>query len=121
MTDEAPPVRYAVRCPNCREQAVAVMVPVGVRGTYRESLVNVQAEQDEVGDLAGAIGLVTLLERSGYVVRRRRRRALWSLRIRGHGDSWYATGKTAVEALEAAGAEDGPLRTRPRAPPRRRR
>jgi hypothetical protein len=63
---------------------------------------NVQAEQDEAGDLAGAIGLVTLLERSGYVVRRRRRRALWSLRIRGHGEAWYATGKTAVEALDAA-------------------
>ena len=58
--------------------------------------------QDEAGDLAGAIGLVTLLERSGYVVRRRRRKACWKLRIRGHGESWYATGKTAVEALEAA-------------------
>ncbi len=63
---------------------------------------NVQAEQDEGGDLAGAIGLVTLLERSGYVVRRRRNKACWKLRIRGHGESWYATGKTALEALEAA-------------------
>jgi HAMP domain-containing protein len=67
---------------------------------------NVQIEQnlmqDETGDLAGAIGLVTLLERSGYVVRRRRSKACWKLRIRGHGESWYATGKTTVEALEAA-------------------
>jgi hypothetical protein len=39
VTDEAPPVHYAVCCPHCRKQAVAVMVPVGVWGTYREALV----------------------------------------------------------------------------------
>jgi hypothetical protein len=58
--------------------------------------------QDEAGALVGAIGLVTLLERVGYVVRTRCREACWEALIRGHGESWYAPGKTAAGAVDAA-------------------
>lgn len=34
---------YAVRCPKCQAQAVASMVPVGTKGTYREVLVKLGA------------------------------------------------------------------------------
>ena len=34
---------YAVRCPKCRAQAVASMVRVGTKGTYREVLVKLGA------------------------------------------------------------------------------
>lgn len=33
-------IMYDVRCPKCRAQAVAVMVPISTRGTYREAFVN---------------------------------------------------------------------------------
>jgi hypothetical protein len=44
LSTTVPPEEYAVRCPQCREQAVARMVRHGTQGSYREVYVHFAAE-----------------------------------------------------------------------------
>lgn len=42
-SEREPAAQYAVRCPRCRKRAVAHMMRMGIKGTYREAMVRLGA------------------------------------------------------------------------------